>query len=335
MQARMPDRVVARTGCRIDLAGGTLDIWPLGLLHPGARTVNVAIDLEVKVELMRRDAGYVVRLGDSEHRAEGLNELLEGSDTALFAVIAQAVELPPVEACLSSSSPRGGGLGASSAIGAALIAASERLLGRTERSALERAVLGRDLEARLMGLPTGLQDHLPPLLGGALEIIYQPGGDRVRRLDADLERLARSLTIVYTGRSHLSGETNWQVVRRRLDGDERTNELFSRICEVSIAMVSALEAGDLKRVGGLVSNEWSCRRQLADGVSTPEIERILAVAQAAGAWGGKAGGAGGGGCVALMHPEDLREAVEHAVEEAGGKTVATRPTAEGLKIEEG
>ena len=48
----MPDRVVARCGCRIDLAGGTLDIWPLGQLHRGARTVNLAIDVPVTVELV-------------------------------------------------------------------------------------------------------------------------------------------------------------------------------------------------------------------------------------------------------------------------------------------
>ena len=43
----MADRVIARTGCRIDLAGGTLDIWPLGLLHDGAVTVNVAVNMRM------------------------------------------------------------------------------------------------------------------------------------------------------------------------------------------------------------------------------------------------------------------------------------------------
>ena len=39
--------MLARSWCRVDLAGGTLDIWPLGLLHPGAVTVNLAVDLPV------------------------------------------------------------------------------------------------------------------------------------------------------------------------------------------------------------------------------------------------------------------------------------------------
>src|ERR1700684_2279837 len=36
-------RIEARAPTRIDLAGGTLDIWPLYLFHPGAVTVNCAI----------------------------------------------------------------------------------------------------------------------------------------------------------------------------------------------------------------------------------------------------------------------------------------------------
>src|SRR5277367_2377461 len=37
-------RIIAEAPCRVDLAGGTLDIWPLYLYHPGAVTVNFAVD---------------------------------------------------------------------------------------------------------------------------------------------------------------------------------------------------------------------------------------------------------------------------------------------------
>jgi D-glycero-alpha-D-manno-heptose-7-phosphate kinase len=38
-------RIESKAPCRADLAGGTLDIWPLYLFHPGAVTVNVALDI--------------------------------------------------------------------------------------------------------------------------------------------------------------------------------------------------------------------------------------------------------------------------------------------------
>ena len=36
-------KILAKAPTRVDLAGGTLDIWPLYLFHPGAVTVNAAI----------------------------------------------------------------------------------------------------------------------------------------------------------------------------------------------------------------------------------------------------------------------------------------------------
>src|SRR5947209_5895476 len=35
--------IESKAPTRVDLAGGTLDIWPLYLFHPGAVTVNAAI----------------------------------------------------------------------------------------------------------------------------------------------------------------------------------------------------------------------------------------------------------------------------------------------------
>src|SRR5438270_3001851 len=39
------ESIVAHGCCRVDLAGGTLDLWPLYLFHPGAVTVNMGINI--------------------------------------------------------------------------------------------------------------------------------------------------------------------------------------------------------------------------------------------------------------------------------------------------
>jgi D-glycero-alpha-D-manno-heptose-7-phosphate kinase len=325
--------ITVRTWCRVDLAGGTLDIWPLGLFHPGARTVNVAIDLAARVRLRRSPGGYVVRQGDGEIRAGSIAELAANPDGALVAVVAEAFGLPPVEVELSSDSPRGGGLGGSSALTVALIAAAEEELGLPLSAPRERAHLARDLEARLMSLPTGMQDHYPGLLGGALEILQAPGGERVRRLEVDLERLGDNLLVVYSGASHFSAGNNWQVVRRRLDGEAEVTDLFRGIAEAAAELAPALEAGDLRRVGELMSLEWSHRRRLAEGVSTPLLESLIGRALLLGAWGGKACGAGGGGCLAFLCPPARRSSVAEGLEALGGKVLAARPTGEPLRVE--
>src|SRR6185312_10947548 len=112
--------VGVRAWCRVDFGGGTLDIWPLGLLHPGARTVNVAVDLAVTVKLRpAADGRYLVRQKESLVEAASASELARHSETDLIGVIATALELPPFEVSLASESPRGGGLGASSAMAVA------------------------------------------------------------------------------------------------------------------------------------------------------------------------------------------------------------------------
>lgn len=326
-------RVVARAPCRVDLAGGTLDIWPLGLLHPGARTVNVAVSLMATVEMARREQGFRVVQAGSDVETASAAELSRDPSTALVGLVAESLELPPFAVHLVTESPRGAGLGGSSALIVAVIAASEELLGREPSSAAARAALGRDLEARMMGLPTGTQDHFPALLGGVLEIAHRPGGDEVRSLPVDLERLGESLVVAYTGQSHFSAGQNWQVVRRRLDGEAEARDLFGGIAATAELLSRALEEGDLAEVGRLMSEEWSQRRQLADGVSTPEIERLLERARAAGAWGGKACGAGGGGSIAVLSPPERTPEVERALEGGGARLLEARPTAHGLAVE--
>jgi len=324
--------ITARAWCRVDLAGGTLDIWPLGLFHPQARTVNVAVDLAVTARLRPLARGYRVRQGESVVEAASAAELARMPEAALIGVIAAALDLPPFEVSLASDSPRGGGLGASSAMTVAFIAAAEEAFDRPRSQPRERVALARDLEARLMGLPTGIQDHYPALLGGALEIRPLPGGEQVRRLAVDLPALAASLLVVYSGQSHFSAGNNWQVVRRRLEGEAEVTELFEGIAAAAAELAPALETGDLPRAGELMAREWSYRRRLAEGISTPMLEDLLGAAASQGAWGGKACGAGGGGCLAVLCPAGRRAAVAAALTSAGGQILAASPTELAMEI---
>jgi len=326
----------ARACCRVDLAGGTLDIWPLGLLHRGARTVNVALDVEVTVRLERREEGFAVYQGESEVEVDSLDQLHERSETELIGALAEELRLPPLAVHLSSDSPRGGGLGASSALAVAFLAAAQEVVGLApddrQRSPAYRAHWARDLEARLMGLPTGTQDHYPALLGGALEIVHRPGEERVRRLDLDLERLGECLLVFFTGVSHFSAGQNWQVVRRRLESDPEVRGLFTGIAQVAEELPAALEAGDLARVGELVGREWGYRQHLADGITTPEIDSLLETARSLGAWGGKACGAGGGGCVVVLGPPERRDVLAERLVQTGVELLPARPSDQGVRV---
>jgi D-glycero-alpha-D-manno-heptose-7-phosphate kinase len=324
------------TRCRVDFAGGTLDIWPLGLLHPGAVTVNVSIDLPVVVELAPRRSGWLVVQGEDRFECADPAGLAADPHTALVGLVAEHHDLGGGEVRIDSGSPRGAGLGASSALTVALLAAAEAATaGRTVETAERRAAIARDLEARLMGLPTGRQDHFPAQLGGALAIEHRPGGERIRRLEVDLEALGEHWLVAFTGQSHFSAGNNWQVVRGRLDGDAGITARLGRVRDVAARTAGALEASDWPQVGALLAEEWEARRGLAGGISTPGIEELLAAARRLGGWGGKACGAGGGGCLVALVPAGRREEIETAWRAAGAHPLDARPTTRGLEVETG
>jgi hydroxymethylglutaryl-CoA reductase len=58
----------------------------------------------------------------------------------------------------------------------------------------------------------------------------------------------------------------------------------------------------------------------AIGVSTPELERMIALARCHGAAGAKLTGAGGGGAMVAMCPGNI-DAVRDALEKAGYRTL--------------
>src|SRR3954452_9368221 len=63
-------KITAQSPCRVDLAGGTLDIWPLYLFHPHAVTVNIAVDRYTSCELLTRDDGKIVLRSADQHGEE-------------------------------------------------------------------------------------------------------------------------------------------------------------------------------------------------------------------------------------------------------------------------
>src|SRR5438067_8280816 len=79
-KAGMPRTITATAPCRIDLAGGTLDIWPLYLFHPGAMTVNVAVSVRTRCQIITHKSKQIVLRSldtDREDRCHSLQALAE------------------------------------------------------------------------------------------------------------------------------------------------------------------------------------------------------------------------------------------------------------------
>ena len=336
-------RIESRAPTRIDLAGGTLDIWPLYLFHEGAVTVNCAVTryascvIETpRVVRSRRDRRIVLISRDTRRQESFASlEALDRASRYRLPLLAHLVRFfrPQTGLMLTTDSeaPAGAGIGGSSAMAVAICAALDRLTGAG--LSLENWIhISRDAEAIVIRVPTGTQDHYPPAFGGANAIHLIPGSERREALRVDLDELERRLVLCYTGKPRQSGINNWEVFKAHINGDKRIWRNLEQIAVVARRVRTALERGEWEEVGRLVREEWEFRRRNLPTISTPTIDRIISAARRQGALGGKACGAGGGGCVALVIEPEARARVEAAVAAAGGEVLRMRIDRQGVRV---
>jgi D-glycero-alpha-D-manno-heptose-7-phosphate kinase len=330
--------IEAVTPCRIDLAGGTLDIWPLYLFLDGGLTVNIGIDLYSRVQIRQRaDQRVCIRSVDTgaELTADSVDELPLGGPLDL---VARAVRFyrpgTGIDLLCENSAPKGSGLGASSSLLICLSGALNAYNGVDVTP--ERLVdCAANLEAQNIRIPTGKQDYYPPLYGGVNAIWFEPGGNQVEPLlveESALATLERRLLLSFTGISHFSGATNWDMTRNYIDGAGETRECLAEIKATAAAMRACLLEGDFDRFAEVLQREWHNRRRLAEGVATPETNRMMAAAESAGAVASKLCGAGGGGCMITFVPEGAQEAVVAALEAEGARPLPYRIARQGLQV---
>jgi D-glycero-alpha-D-manno-heptose-7-phosphate kinase len=332
-------RIESKAPTRVDLAGATLDIWPLYLFHPGAVTVNAAITRYAScviethahggehIELVSRDTKREERFASFAALAKAKRYRLP--------LLAEIVKFFKPEGGFTlttdSEAPAGAGIGGSSAMAVAICAALDRFTG-AGKSKVDWIHISRDAEAVVIRVPTGTQDHYPPAFGGAAAIELQPGGERRIELRVDLAELERRIVLCYTGKPRQSGINNWEVYKAHMDGKRAVQKNLERISEVAQQLRGALERANWREAGRLMHEEWVFRKRNLRTISTRTIDRIIEGARRKGALAGKVCGAGGGGCVVLLIDPDARERVEAAVVEAGGELLPMKIDRSGVQV---
>lgn len=319
---------------RIDLAGGTLDIWPLYLFHDHAQTVNAAISLRAHVEIEARTDGKIVLDSiDTATTVEAARwqDLADGDGLPLLSRLACFFRAENLTLRTRGESPAGAGIAGSSALNVAVCGALAEWSG-LEVDAETLLTIAMNVEAQVIHVPTGLQDYRPAYYGGIAAIELRPDGVRRTAIDVDPVELQRRIVLAYTGAPHFSGTNNWDITKRHIDGDRHVFGCFERIVEAAGGVREALTRGDWAGVAAQINLEWDARKKLAPGVTTPTIETLIAGASSAGARAAKVCGAGGGGCLfCLADPEDV-PAVQAALTAGGARVLQYRIETEGLRV---
>lgn len=331
------DEIFAQAPCRADLAGSTLDLWPLYLFHPGSVTVNIAVNIQTTCKITpRRGRGICLRSVDTgrEDRFANLAELM-GAKKYQHGLAAYLVRFfQPQQGFVlesHSESPAGAGISGSSAMMICTSAALARFVGR-ELDIEQIRVIAQNVEAQLIRVPTGCQDYYPAMYGGVNAVHLDPDGIHCEPIAVPQEEMNQRFVLFYTGAPRQSGINNWEVFKQHINGDKHVIRNFAEISRIAQEMHCALKSANWDDVERLLHEEWKLRRTNAPGITTPLIEKLIAAARKQGARAAKVCGAGGGGCVIAFIEEGSRERVHEAIRKNGGQPLDFHVARTGLRF---
>jgi D-glycero-alpha-D-manno-heptose-7-phosphate kinase len=206
----------------------------------------------------------------------------------------------------------GSGLGSSSAVTVGLLHALFAYRGR-QVTAEELADRACTIEIDRCGKPIGKQDQYIAAYGGIRDIRFGPG-DQVVAEELEVpaaarRELQRHLMLFYTGITR-SANT---ILAEQTANIKATHDQLDLLRDLAGLAADRLRGGDVDAVGEAMRKGWETKRQLAAGISNPQIDLVVDRALEAGATGGKLTGAGGGGFLLVMCPVERQRAVRESL----------------------
>lgn len=306
---------------RIDLCGGTLDLWPIYCNLGSGRTINCAISLFASVDFEVEDAP-VFRCelknlsGESYQFTKPLAQpalagVPQGVRFPVFVIseyLKRREDLPHQnwKVTLSADFPLRSGLGGSSALAVALARGIARIYSDFSEQGWQWTMMNwvRDIEAAYLRVPTGTQDYLASLFGGLNSFVSSYGGiERVPFPEDVASSLGERLVVLFSGEMHHSGISNWELFKRAFDGDKPMWDGLQTIAQLSEQLDGELRGHvNWKYVGQILSEEWKVRRDIFK-VQTSRLDEIFDFLKNKKVLGAKVcGAAQGGSLVVLVDP---------------------------------
>jgi D-glycero-alpha-D-manno-heptose-7-phosphate kinase len=303
-------------------------------------TVNFAVDLYTSCRVTTRE-GTAITLHSPDQKIEEtydhlftLLETKRARHGLAAGVVRHFLPTAGMTVMTHSEAPAGAGISGSSSLLISTVSAFNKLM-KTGLELERVRELAQNIEARLIGVPTGCQDYYPAMYGGVSAIELGAAGVAHHAIELDPDELNARFVLAYTGKPRNSGVNNWEVTKAHIDGDKTVLRNFDRIAAIAHAMRAALEASDWGEAGRLLGEEWNFRRKNAPGISTELIDALMVATKKAGALAGKACGAGGGGCVVFLCEPEAKARVAAAVTAAGARVLDAKVAPRGVTVKSG
>lgn len=327
----LADQVVWVTcPARIDLSGGWTDTPPVcnemgGLVVNAAVMTNGQYPVQVICRLSERPGIHLtsVDLGRrvTFESARAIHDHGDPSDWSALPKAALLLSgLAPrdrdadlgrwlraivgVDLTVFSALPKGSGMGTSSILGAAVLAALARTVG--EELSTRELIRRTSVLEQFMSTGGGWQDQAGGITPGVKLLSTDAGAEQVPRVEhfegggclGTREASDRCL-LYYTGVRRLAKNILQNVVGRYLDRDPEMRPILAGLKEGAIDMRRALREGTLSDVGRGLRRYWELKKAIDPGATTPAIEAMLARVERHTDGFGLAG-AGAGGFVFMI-----------------------------------
>lgn len=325
-------KINVKSPTRVDLVGGTCDLWPIYNFIQPVYTINLAIDIFTYAEIIERaDKKIILKSEDINLHQEfsNLTEFLDCEDEKLTLLKPHIHYWMPekgFELTTKSESPIGGGLGGSSSLSISIITAFSEFCEKKLMEE-EKVRLASNIEAQILKTPTGTQDYYPPIYGGALALEYNPLEVVVHKLNFPKEIFDEKFVLVYTGKPHHSGMNNWQVLKNVIDGDKNSIHFLNQLAQESVNTFQELQNNNWECLSNTFDKEYNIRTLLSEVFTIPEIDHLREISQDNQLGDIKICGAGGGGCVILWaNDRAAKEQLCKKVENLGFKVLPSLPT---------
>lgn len=238
---------------------------------------------------------------------------------ALRAVIERVLQTlrisapPSLTVHITSTIPVASGLGSGAAVSVAVVRALSAHLGHTLTDEQVNA-LTYEIEKLHHGTPSGIDNTV---------VAYARPVYFVRGQPIETFQVGRPFTILI-GDTGVSAPTRESVgdVRKLWESDKtRWEAIFDRVGAIAQKARAAIQTGDVSALGPLMDANHALLQEMT--VSSPELDRLVQAAKAAGAEGAKLSGGGRGGNMIALAPPDLTEKVAGALRSAGARSTIT------------
>lgn len=326
--------IISRTPFRVSLFGGGSD-YPAWYRQHGGAVVGFTIDKYCYITLRTLPPFFEHKHRIAYSKVETVNDIADIQHPAVRAVLAEMGVASGVEIHHDGDLPARSGMGSSSSFTVGLINTLLAKQGRmaTKKQLAEEAIR---IEQRVIGENVGSQDQIWAAYGGMNRITFHRDDSfDVSPLILPVERrkqLLGSLMLFFTGFSRYADKIAAKQIANLANREAHLHQMVAMV-DQAIAIMGG--NGPLDDLGRLLHQSWLLKRELADAVTTPEIDAIYQAALEAGAVGGKLLGAGGGGFMLFYVAPENQAAVkarldslihvDFNIDMAGSKIVVYEP----------